>query len=291
MGEHSYTHELKIDPTSFPVLLSDVPLNDKKQREKMAQIMFEKFSVKGFFVQTQAVLSLFASGRTTGIVVESGHDISHSVPVFEGYAIRHSILSMRLGGRDLTDFYTKQLTLSNDFPFEKNNKLDLIRELKESSCLLAGNYESAMRTGGEAVTHELPDGTLLKVPYKTRLSCPEILFQPSLFNAEGPKAGLGDIASRSIKFCDKDLRRVLYSSVVVAGGTSMIPGFSDRLQQEVTASAPAGVTTTVHADSQRKCAAWIGGSMIASLSTFNHMKITKQEYDDSHAVIVHRKCF
>ena len=185
------------------VLLTDVPLNSKKAREKMTQIMFEKFSVKGFYIQTQAVLSLFASGRTTGIVVESGHDISHTVPVFEGtcsrkydrhlqmnalehlccenatgarlvvdafilmarthahspvharrppfppphnigYAIRHSILKLGLGGRNLTEYYTKHLTAENDFPFEKNNKMNVIEKLKETSALVTKNYERSV---------------------------------------------------------------------------------------------------------------------------------------------------
>lgn len=290
--QHSFRNELKIDPASFPVLLTDVPLNDKKSREKMTQIMFEKFSVKGFYIQTQAVLSLFASGRTTGIVVESGHDISHTVPVFEGYAIRHSILGMRLGGRALTEYYTKHLTAANDFPFEKNNKMSVIEKLKEASTLVTTTYyDRAMREGGEEYAHELPDGTVIKVPWAHRITCPEILFRPSLLEDRKDVPGIGDIASKSIQFCDKDLQRALYGSVVIAGGTSLIAGFGDRLQQEIKASTGGRKAVTVHADSQRKCAAWIGGSMIASLSTFNHMKISKQEYDDTHAATVHRKCF
>jgi len=253
--------------------------------------MFEKFSIKGFYIQTQAVLSLFASGRTTGIVVESGHDISHTVPVFEGYAIRHSILGMRLAGRHLTEYYTKHLTAENDFPFEKNNKMSVIEKLKDESTLVAKDYNRAMKDGGDQLTHELPDGTVLRVPWKHRITCPEVLFQPSLVADSKGMPGLGAIASKSIQFCDKDLRRVLYGSVVIAGGTSLVAGFGDRLQHDITASTGGTETVTVHADSQRKCAAWIGGSMIASLSTFHHMKISKQEYDDSHAATVHRKCF
>merc|ERR1712226_671171 len=129
------------------------------------------------------------------------------------------------------------------------------------------------------------------VPWKHRITCPEILFTPSLISDKADVPGIGSIASKSILFCDKDLRKVLYSSVVISGGTSLIAGFGDRLQKEIQSSADPGTAVSVHADSQRKCAAWIGGSMIASLSTFHHMKISKQEYDDSHAATVHRKCF
>merc|ERR1719198_1655204 len=169
--------------------------------------------------------------------------------------------------------------------------MSVIDKLKETSTLVVKDYAKGMREGGETVTNELPDGTVLKVPWKHRITCPEILFQPSLVEDRKGVPGIGAIASKTIQFCDKDLRRVLYDSVVIAGGTSLIAGFGDRLQREIRASTGNRETVSVHADSQRKCAAWIGGSMIASLSTFNHMKISKQEYDDSHAATVHRKCF
>merc|ERR1719174_1097899 len=169
--------------------------------------------------------------------------------------------------------------------------MSVIDKLKESSTLATKNYKRAMSEGGDPLAHELPDGTVLKVPWKHRITCPEIFFRPSLLAERKDVPGIGAIASKSIQFCDKDLQRALYGSVVIAGGTSLIAGFSDRLQQEIKASTGGRKAVTVHADSQRKCAAWIGGSMIASLSTFNHMKISKQEYDDTHAATVHRKCF
>jgi len=101
---HCFSNELRVDPSTRKVLLTEAPKNAKQNREHICQIMFEKFCVSGFNVQIQAVLALYSSGRTTGIVLDSGDGVTHAVPIFEGYSLPHAIGRMDLAGRDLTEW-------------------------------------------------------------------------------------------------------------------------------------------------------------------------------------------
>ena len=91
------------------VLLTEAPLNPKANREKMLIIMMDDFRVKNFYVGITAVLSLYAAGRTTGIVFDSGAGVSHTVPIYQGYALPHAIIRLDLAGGDLDDYMVKKL--------------------------------------------------------------------------------------------------------------------------------------------------------------------------------------
>lgn len=292
LWEWTFHQELDVDPEAdnLPVLLTDVPRNSRKKREQMTKIMFETFRVKGFYIAPQAVLSLFASGRTSGMVLEAGEGVSHAVPVFEGYALRHAVLRSQVAGDALTKHLTTLLS-TKGYKFSKKQQ-PLVRSIKEKHCYVALNYHSALAKNVRNQEHELPDGQVIAIDHQSRVSCTEALFDPAMLGDQqyANQSGLSDLTFDSINQCDLDLQKTLYSQIVIAGGTSMFHGFADRLAKDVTARAN-GTQARVHPDSQRKFASWIGGSMLASLSTFGHIKITKQEYDDCHEAIVHRKCF
>ncbi|KAG6450335.1 hypothetical protein O3G_MSEX006539 [Manduca sexta] len=122
-----------------------------------------------------------------------------------------------------------------------------------------------------------------------RFRCPEALFQPSFLGMEA--CGIHETTYNSIMKCDVDIRKDLYANTVLSGGTTMYPGIADRMQKEITALAPSTMKIKIIAPPERKYSVWIGGSILASLSTFQQMWISKQEYDESGPSIVHRKCF
>lgn len=135
--------------------------------------------------------------------------------------------------------------------------------------------------------YELPDGQVITVG-SARFRVPEVLFQPSFVGLESD--GIHDMMHKSISSCDIDVRRDLYSNIVLSGGTTMFKGMENRLQAEISNLAPALAKVKVVAPSERKYSVWIGGSILSSLSTFEECWITKDEYDESGASIVHRKC-
>ncbi|XP_077416823.1 actin, cytoplasmic-like isoform X2 [Vanacampus margaritifer] len=231
-------HELGANPEERHVLLTEAPLNPKLNREMMAEIMFETFNTPAMHVAMQPVLSLYLAGRTTGIVIDSGDDITRMVPVYQCHIQPDAILCLDLGGRDLTDYLIKLMT-QRGYSFAAAGQRDAARDIKEKLAYVALDFKQEMDKASSSSeldkSYDLPDGQSVTIGNE-RFRCPELLFEPKLLSKAS--AGIHQTSYDSIMLCEEGIRSELFYNMVLSGGNTMFPGIADRMQKEIAALAP-----------------------------------------------------
>ena len=274
--QHVLSNELAVAPEEHPILMTEPPMNPKPNREKMTEIMFETFHVPALYVANTPQLSLAASGRTTGVVVDSGLETTYCVPVYEGYCVMSkTIRCLEIGGGTLTDYMGKL--------FQESYPLEILSDIKEKVSDVDDLRQQRQRGSKK---YELPDGKIIQVGEQVRFGCTEPLFQPSLLEMDVP--GLPQMVCQSIGESDPLFQQNLIGNVILSGGNTLFPGLADRLIRELS---PSDRKFRVVDRPERKYSVWIGGSILASLSRFDNISMAKEEFDEVGPSIVHRKCF
>ncbi|KAF7964642.1 hypothetical protein HWV62_4629, partial [Athelia sp. TMB] len=280
-----YAEELGTLSEEHPVLLTEAPLNPRSNRDVAAQIFFDTFNVPALFTSVQAVLALYSSGRTTGIVLDSGDGVTHAVPVFEGYSMPHAIRRVDVAGRDVTD-HLQLLLRKSGHHLHTSAEREVVRTIKEKCCYVALNPSKEEKDSlGRNEEFRLPDGNLVQLGPE-RFRAPEILFNPEIVGQED--AGVHQVIVDSINRVDLDLRKSLFSNIVLSGGSTLCRGFGDRLLNEVKKLALKDVKIKIYAPPERKYSTWIGGSILAGLGAFKKMWISAEEYQEDPDII-HKK--
>lgn len=286
---HVYDYELRIKASERPVLLTEAPLNPLQNREKMTEIMFEGFMVPAMYVAVQATLALYASARITGIVMDSGDGVTHTVPIYEGYCLSHAVSRLDIAGRDVTEYFMK-LLLESGHTFVSTAEREIVRDIKEKLCYVALDPVQEMKARPEEIMKEyrLPDSNIIQIGNQL-FRAPETLFVPANIGVEAP--GVHKMIFNSIMKCDIDVRRNLYCNILLSGGSTLFPGLEERILKEMKLQVPAGMFVRIISPPERKYCVWIGASILTCLTSFKQMWVTMSDYKDFGAAVIHRKCF
>ena len=285
---HILTDELNVAPEEHNIMLTESPNNTKKYREEMAKLMFEIFNVPGLYIANSAVLPLLSAGKFNGIVIDSGGDFTHFVPIYDCFGMPHAYIQENYAGRDLT-LYMEELLSEVGYRFSTPSEKRFVESIKEKACYVALDFDEDLKSV-EPFYYKLPDDTYIIIKDQ-RIKCTEVLFKPDMIKKDG--VGIAQACYNSIQKCDIDIRKDLYNNIVLSSGNSMFDGLPERLTKEIKNLAPYSMKDEVKviASPERKYATWIGGCILSCISTFESSWITKTEYEESGATIVHRKCF
>ncbi|KAL1293246.1 hypothetical protein HN51_053896 [Arachis hypogaea] len=330
--DHAFRECLLIDPKEHPMLLAEPSSNTQQQRERAAELMFEKYKAPALFLAKNAVLTSFASGRATSLVVDCGGGSTTVAPVHDGYVLQKAVATSPIGGEFLTDCLMKSLeskgivikprysfrrkeirpgefqTVDIDFPnttesYKLYSQRVIASDIKECVCRAPDTpYDDSAYSNIPMTPYELPDGQTIEIG-SDRFKIPDVLFNPSLvqtipgmesFAEVAPSVrGLPQMVIESINKCDVDIRRELFSSILLAGGTASMQQLKERLEKDLLEESPQAARVKVLASgnaTERRFSVWIGGSILASLGSFQQMWFSKSEYEEHGASYIQRKC-
>lgn len=328
--DYTYAKCIQSESEYHPVLMSESPWNPRNKREKLTEIMFEKYNVPAFFLVKNAVLAAFANGRATGLVVDSGATHTSAVPVQDGFVLTQAIVKSPLGG-DYITMQCKQYLQENNIDVVPTYMIagkELVNEKEKAiwtkkknipevttswhnymvkkviqdfqNCVLQVSespYDENNVSSMPAVHYEFPHGYHQEFGVE-RFRIPEAMFDPSVAPVRGgivgnTMLGVGHIVTTSVGMCDPDVRPALYGSVVVTGGNSFMQGFPERLNRDLSMRIPSSMRLkliSANGSAERRFGSWIGGSILASIGTFQQMWISSQEYEEAGKGQIDRKC-
>jgi actin-related protein 2 len=231
LWNYTFHERLGIDPKGHKILLTEPPMNPLKNREKIVERIFEKYQFGAANVSIQAMLTLYAQGLLTGVVVDTGDGVTHVVPVYDGYVPQNLIRRLDVAGRHITQYMIKLLMLRG-YAFNRTADFETVRQIKEKFCYVADDLTKERKLAQDTTClmekYTLPDGRVIKIGQE-RFEAPEALFNPSLIDSE--KAGMADMVFEMIQDADLDTRSEYYKHIVLSGGSSMYPGLPTRLEK------------------------------------------------------------
>ncbi|GLC41556.1 Arp2/3 complex subunit, actin nucleation center [Pleodorina starrii] len=293
--------QLGVTPSECRILLTDPAMNPTANRQRMLEVMFETYGFAGANMQIQAVLTLYAQGLLTGLVVDSGDGVSHAVAVVDGYAFPHQTKRLNVAGRHVTA-HLLELLQRRGYALSRSADLDAVREVKERFAYVAFDYQAELALARETTavmrSYTLPDGRVIRLGPE-RFMAPEVMFNPRLLDVEAP--GIAEMAFNAIQEAPIDNRRGLYEHIVISGGSTMYPGMSTRMDKEIRAlyvervlkgdiSGLRKLKLHIADPPNRKHMVFLGGAVLADImKDHTDFWITRAQYQEDPAGAL-KKC-
>lgn len=300
---HTFYERLNINPPDCRIMLTEAPMNPKQNRKKMIEVMFEQYQFNSVYISIQAVLTLYAQGLLTGVVVDSGDGVTHIIPVFEGFALPHLTRRLDVAGRDITRYLIK-LMLLRGYAFNRTADFETVRQIKEELCYVGYDLPLERQLANDTTVlvrpYTLPDGRVIRIGAE-RFEAPECLFTPGLIDVEGP--GVAELLFNVIQAADIDTRPEFYKHIVLSGGTTMYPGLPSRMEREIKQlylqKVLKGKTETfskfkcrIEDPPRRKHMVFLGGAVLADLmKDKEEFWMSKREYEEKGPDATLAKCF
>ncbi|XP_069112430.1 actin, cytoplasmic 1-like isoform X2 [Argopecten irradians] len=277
---------LDATPSDKNVLLTDLQMNPKWNREKMAQVMFEKFQPQGMFVFSPNVLSHYANGRVSALLLESGFEVTSVVCIYEGRKIAQSMFRSDIGGNDVTH-YLIELLGKRGYSFTTPKEIEEVRTMKETCAFVSLDPEAEKE---DKIKKELTcsDGTTICLGNE-RFQCMEAMFNPTLIGSSA--CGIHELILKSIEACPIHVRADIYVNLILSGGNTKVAGLADRIDQELRKVLPTRFRKRVIAPPERLYSSWIGGSIVSSLTTTQNLCMRSADYEEFGPNVVYNPGF
>ena len=282
--------EMRVVPEEISILITEGPRTSRKNREKLTEILFETFNVKRLHIANSSMVGLYSYGKTSGLIVDSGYNVTSTVPVYEGYPLAHASLKINIGGEDLSKNLLSMIQDNLEETYVDIKGRILADDIKEKLGYLLLNQDDGDDV--KDVTYELPDGKKIELSnelYKAN----EILFNPDEeVKKENGLLSLKNMVIDSINKCDNEIKSDIKENICLTGGTTLLKNFPEKLKNELSDSSE-GTNFNLSAEQERLFSTWIGGSIVSSLDNFQFMWVNKKEYNDNgkNLLVIDSKCF
>ena len=293
--EYIFEHDMRIKPKMHQMLITEPFNNTLTNREKTAEMMFEKFEFNCFFLAPSTPMGMYGYGCTTGVMVESGAGQTHILAFKNGDYIPDSYRHIPLGGNDLSKYMGQLLTRNGNSKYfhGKRNELEILNDIKRIGCHVVLNYDDAIQNAQKNPNYivdnvVLHDGNMVSM-ITGAFQVPELLFKPEMIGIK--TGGIAKNIFECIQACPTDIHSELYKNICLCGGNTMFDGIKDRLVWEVRTFAGPNVKVSVNASPERDNVIFLGSSLLGVATRMPDYLISYQEYKEYGNQILQMKKF